>query len=97
LYKCAVEKEDEKELPREAIQEMATWSISNTPINSTSFGKEVLSNQANSHFFERQERQKMNHIQEEVVIDRNNIAKDDDEISFDYTSIRDDPCCHPIV
>jgi hypothetical protein len=94
LYKCVVEKEDEKELPREAIQEMETWSISNTPINNTSFGKEVLANQANTHYFERQ---KVSHIQEEVVIDRNNIPKDDDEISFDYTSIRDNQCCHPIV
>eukprot|EP00980_Cylindrotheca_fusiformis_P029852 scaffold23949_cov137-Cylindrotheca_fusiformis.AAC.1 len=32
---------------------MATWGISNTPINKTSFGREVLSNQWNSHFFRR--------------------------------------------
>lgn len=88
-----MEREDEKELPREPIQEMATWAISNTPINKTSFGREVLTNQANSHVFERSGR---NHIEEEVVIDRKNkVVPDHDELSFDY--VRDDACCHPIV
>lgn len=104
LYKCAVEKEDERELPAERIQEMATWEVSNTPIQATSFGKTVLANQADSHHLEHRVENYINGGV--VVIDRMNQEHfstrtlSDDSVSFDYRNAIDPAsvrCCAPIV
>ncbi|CAJ1968367.1 unnamed protein product [Cylindrotheca closterium] len=104
LYKCAVEKEDERELPAEPIQEMATWEVSNTPIQATSFGKTVLANQADSHHFEHRMDNYINGGV--VVIDRLNQQRfstrtlSDDSMSFDYRNASDPSavqCCAQII
>ena len=97
-----MEKEDERELPAQPIQEMATWEVSNTPIQATSFGKTVLANQADSHHLEHRVDNYINGGL--VVIDRNNQEHystgrtlSDDSISFDYRIANASDCCSPIV
>ena len=98
-----MEKEDERELPAEPIQEMATWEVSNTPIQATSFGKTVLANQADSHHLEHRVENYINGGL--VVIDRNNqqhfstrTLSDDSTMSFDYRNAEDPAaCCTPMV